>query len=187
MGRAGSLKWRKAPFYPSKRKTPTQDFKQRINKVRNKKINSGIFPRQPRKAGGSRARGEPLSAPGTTTLQTMRALDPPAPSSPSLLAGRTRCCQKLEAIPSDSSTLSCHHLWLFGCSASPFPPFWEFTCPKRYLSTWTRPLSLLKKTKTIPSLLFITLLGNAAPQTTFNNSSQQPVNPEEICECFKAL
>lgn len=184
MGRAGSLKWRKAPFYPSKRKTPTQDFKQRINKVRNKKINSGIFPRQPRR---EQSQGRAPLCTRNHNSPNHESFGSSCPSSPSLLAGRTQCCQKLEAIPSNSSTLLCHHLWLFGCSASPFPPFWEFTCPKRYLSTWTRPLSLLKKIKIIPSLLFITLLGNAAPQTTFNNSSQQPVNPEEICECFKAL
>lgn len=109
----------------------------------------------------------------------------PCPSSPSLPAGRNTVLPK--NLGQFFQILPHFFLWLFGCPASPSPPFWELTCPKRYLSTWTHPLSLFKKAKIIPSLLFITLLGNAGPQSTFNNSNHQAVNPEDICPCFKAL
>lgn len=99
---------------------------------------------------------------------------------PASLLEVTWCCWKLKVV-CHSNSLKFFHLavlkglQLSGCVASPFPPFSKLTCPKSYVRTQTHSLSLLKKSKIIPSPLLFILLGNAAPRATFNNSSQQPI------------
>lgn len=101
-------------------------------------------------------------------------------SSPSLLTGRNTVLLKAGGKICHSDSLEFFHLTvpkglcLSGCATSPLPPFGELTCPKRYGSIQTHSLSVLKRTKIIPSPLLFILIGNAAPQATFNNSSQQP-------------
>jgi len=143
------------------------------------------------KAGGLTLRPQHKPLPrrsGHATTPGTRTSPRAAPASS--LEG-TRCCGRHEAIRR-SNPLELLHLavlqglWLSGGAASPFPPFWELARPKSDVCAQTRSLSLLKKTKIIPSLLSFTLPGNAPPQATLTTSVSSQLSPEEMCGGFEA-